>query len=275
MPDGFQLERYLARIGYRGSLAPDLSTLTALHAAHVNAIVFEALDPLLGRPVLTDLPSVQKKLVESRRGGYCFEQNVLLKAALEAIGFKVTGLTGRVRWRFAPEDPLGPRSHLLLKVDLPEGAYLADCGFGSCLLDAPLKLETGIEQPTAMGRFRLAEADGLYWLSAKQPAGWRTMYAFDLQPQIASDYVLGSWYTSTNPSIPFTFMAVMERVDGARRYKLVNRRLVIEAPDGVMVSERMIETPAELGQVIDEIFGVTLPVPVAEVWARIEAGRAL
>lgn len=269
MPDGFQLERYIARIGYRGSRAPDLATLTALHAAHVNAIVFEALDPLLGRPVLTDLPSVQKKLVEGRRGGYCFEQNVLLKAALEAIGFKVTGLTGRVRWRFAPEDPLGPRSHLLLKIDLPDGAYLADCGFGSCLLDGPLKLATGIEQPTAMGTFRLEEADGLYWLSAKQPAGWRTMYAFDLAPQIESDYVLGSWYTSTNPTIPFTFMAVMERVDGERRYKLVNRRLVTEARDGEKLSERIIETPDELGRVIDELFGVTLPVPVADVWARI------
>lgn len=270
MRDEFQLQNYLARIGYRGPLSPELKTLAALHAAHVNAIAFDALDPLLGRPVHVDLASVQNKLVDGRRGGYCFEQNLLLKAALEAIGFEVTGLTGRVRWRFAPEDPLGPRTHMLLKIDLPEGSYLVDAGFGSCVLDAPLKLEAGIEQPTAMGTFRLNQADGLYWLSAKQPAGWRTMYVFDLQPQIPSDYVLGNWYTSTHPSIPFTFMAVMERLAGDRRHKLVNRRLVTEARDGEMVSERMIESAAELAQVIDEVFGVTLPAPAEEIWARTE-----
>jgi N-hydroxyarylamine O-acetyltransferase len=157
---------------------------------------------------------------------------------------------------------------MLLKIDLPEGPYIADAGFGSCLLDAPLKLEAGIEQPTAMGTFRLSEVDGLNWLSAKQPAGWRTMYVFDLQPQILSDYVLGSWYASTHPSMPFTSMAVMERLADNRRYRLVNRRLVTEARDGELISERMIETAAELAQVIDEIFGVSLPVPAEEIWAR-------
>jgi N-hydroxyarylamine O-acetyltransferase len=266
--DEFQLQNYLARIGYHGPLAPDFKTLAALQAAQVKAIAFEALDPLLGRPVHINVASVQNKLVDGRRGGYCFEQNLLFKTALEAIGFQVTGLTGRVRWRFAPDDPLGPRTHMLLKIDLPEGPYIADAGFGSCLLDAPLKLEAGIEQPTAMGTFRLSDVDGLNWLSAKQPAGWRTMYVFDLQPQILSDYVLGSWYASTHPSMPFTSMAVMERLANDRRYRLVNRRLVTEARDGELISERMIETAAELAQVIDEIFGVSLPVPAEEIWAR-------
>lgn len=269
MADEFHLDRYLARIGYRGPLTPNLATLTALYTAHLDAIAFEALDPLLGRPVHVDLASVQKKLVDSRRGGYCFEQNTLLKAALEAVGFKVTGLSGRVRWRFAPEDPLGPLTHMLLKIDLADGPYIADVGFGSCLLDRPLKLETGIEQPTDMGTFRLSEADGLFWLATKLPTGWRMMYAFEPTPRIESDYVLGSWYTSTHPSIPFTSMAVLERVTGDRRYKLVNRRLVTEARDGMMVSERIIETSDEFGQVIDDLFGVTLPVPAAEVWARV------
>src|SRR5664280_1308939 len=92
MSKDFRLENYLARIGFRGPTEPNLTTLAAIHAAHVNAIPFEGFDPLLRRPVKLDLASLQEKLVESRRGGYCFEQNVLLKAALEAIGFKVTGL---------------------------------------------------------------------------------------------------------------------------------------------------------------------------------------
>ncbi|CCE11482.1 putative Arylamine N-acetyltransferase [Bradyrhizobium sp. STM 3843] len=274
MSDEFHLDNYLARIGYRGPLKPDLATLAGLKAAHLDAIAFEALDPLLGRPVHLDLASVQQKLVDSRRGGYCFEQNALLRAALEAIGFAVTSLSGRVRWRFEPDAPLGPRTHMLLKVDLADGPYLVDVGFGSCLVDTPLKLQPDIVQPTAMGTFRLTQSDdGLFWLAAKQPAGWRMMYVFDQQPQLPSDYALGNWYTSTHPSMPFTSMVVMERLARDRRYKLVNRRLVTEARDGEMVSEQMIQTPDALRGVIDDTFGVTLPVSADEIWRRIDGER--
>src|SRR3954469_21246589 len=219
MGDGLQLDRYLARVGYSGPLAPDLSTLAALQAAHVDAIPFEALDPLMGRPVHVDLPSVQQKLVGSRRGGYCFEQNVLFQAVLEAIGFGVTGLTGRVRWRSAPDDPLGPRQHMMLLVEGDGLSYLVDIGFGICLMDAPVRLELGPEQQTPMGTFRVGSWNGLYALSAKQPTGWRMMYAFDLVPQIQADYVLGSWYTSTSPKVPATTTLMMERVSRGTRHK--------------------------------------------------------
>src|SRR5581483_10933541 len=72
MPDQFHLDRYLARIGYRGPRAPTLETLSGLQAAHVDAISFEGIDPLLGRPVNIDLASLQAKIVDGRRGGYCF-----------------------------------------------------------------------------------------------------------------------------------------------------------------------------------------------------------
>ena len=130
MNEGIELDAYLARIGHDGPLAPDIATLAALHDAHVRAIPFEAIDPLLGRPVSLDLSAVQDKLVARRRGGYCFEQNLLFKAVLECVGFPVIGLAGRVRWMSPPGAPLGPRTHMFLRVDTPEGAYLADVGFG-------------------------------------------------------------------------------------------------------------------------------------------------
>jgi N-hydroxyarylamine O-acetyltransferase len=200
--DQLRLDDYLRRIGYRGPRRADLATLAALHAAHVDAIPFEGFDPLLRRPVHLGLGAVQDKLVGSRRGGYCFEQNVLFKAVLEALGFAVTGLTGRVRWMSPPDSPLGPREHMLLKVDLPEGAYLADVGFGACLLDTPLVFKADVEQRTAMGTYLLSESDGMFTLRAKQPDGWRVMYMFDLHPQIHADFELGNWYTSTSPGTP-------------------------------------------------------------------------
>jgi N-hydroxyarylamine O-acetyltransferase len=268
MSDAFRLENYLARIGYRGPASVNLETLKALQAAHLEAIPFEGLDPLLRRPVKLDLASVQAKLVDSPRGGYCFEHNLLLRSALGAIGFQVTGLAGRPRWIVPPGSPLGPKTHMLLKVDLAGGAYLVDVGFGACLLDAPLQLNTDLEQTTALGTYRLTASDGLFLLSAKRQAGWRDMYVFDLQPQIQADYELGNWFTSTSPVVPFTTRLVMERIASDRRHKLVNRLLSTEARDGEVIAERTLQNAGELGEVMRDIFKVTPPVRPEEIFER-------
>jgi N-hydroxyarylamine O-acetyltransferase len=270
MSNEFHLDRYLARIGHNGAVAANLATLAALQASHVDAIPFEAIDPWLRRPVNLDLASLQNKLVDSRRGGYCFEQNALLKAALEAIGFEVTALAGRVRWMSPPDSPLGPKTHMLLKVDLPEGPYLADVGFGGCLLDAPLEFKTDVDQRTAMGNYRLCRSDALFSLSAKQPAGWRTMYVFDLQPQIPADYMLGNWFTSTSPLVPFTGRLIMERLARDERYRLNNRTFLIEAREGEVTARRELASAGELAKVVNDIFRITLPAAAEEIFQRTE-----
>ena len=269
MPETFRLTEYLERIGISGPVRPDFATLAAIHAAHVEAIPFEGLDPFLGRQVRVDLPGIQDKLLASRRGGYCFEQNTLLQAALEAIGFSVTGLAARVRWMAPPDSPLGPRSHMLLKVDLPEGPCVADVGFGACLLDRPLPLATDAEHGTAMGTFRLSRADDLFSLHVKQPAGWRTAYVFNLEPQVPSDYELANWYTSTNPNVPFVGTLIMERLTRERRYKLVNRRHIIESRDGQVLEERLIGSADELARILDQTFHVSPPATAQEIFERL------
>jgi N-hydroxyarylamine O-acetyltransferase len=119
--------------------------------------------------------------------------------------------------------------------------------------------------------FRLVEADGLFWLSAKQPDGWRTMYAFNLEPQIPADFDLANYYTSTSSKVPFTNMLIMERVGRDRRYKIVNRRFMIEARDGKLLSERIVEGADELWTMLDKTFGVTPPAPAGELLSRIRA----
>jgi N-hydroxyarylamine O-acetyltransferase len=268
MREEFRLENYLARIGYRGARVADLETLKSLQLSHLDAIPFEGIDPLLGRPVKLDLASVQAKLVDSGRGGYCYEHNLLFRAALAAIGFAVTGLAGRPRWVAPPGSPLGPKTHMLLKADLADGAYLVDVGFGACLLDAPLQLKTDIEQTTALGSYRLHRSDGQFSLSARRPSGWREMYVFDLQPQIQADYEVGNWFTSTSPLVPFTGRLVVERVTGGRRHRLVDRLLTTEWRDGEVASERRIGSSSELDEVLRDTFKITPPVPVEEIFGR-------
>ncbi|MHC5544329.1 arylamine N-acetyltransferase family protein, partial [Singulisphaera rosea] len=109
------LESYLARIGYAGDLAPTLGVFEDLHLAHVSHIPFENLDILLGRPICLDLESLQAKLVRGKRGGYCFEHNLLFAAVLETLGFPVTRLAARVRYGTLQ---LLPRTHMLLRVEV-------------------------------------------------------------------------------------------------------------------------------------------------------------
>jgi N-hydroxyarylamine O-acetyltransferase len=267
MTDQFDLSAYFARIGYGGPARADLATLRALHAAHVAAIPFEGLNPLAGLPVKLDLASLQAKMVAGRRGGYCFEQNHLFRGALEAIGFSVTGLGARVVWMSPPGAPLGPRGHMLLKVDIEGAPWLADVGFGAHLLDAPLRLDVGPEQATPIARYRLQRDGDQIALAAWQNGDWRRCYVFDLAPQLPSDYEVANWYMSTHPGI-FTSMLVIERLTPAARCNLVNTRLTERRP-GLAEVERTLASAGELAQVLDEVFDIEPPVPASDLFAKI------
>src|SRR6185312_3980843 len=251
MSDAFDLDAYFARIGYGGPARADPQTLGALHARHVAAIPFESLNPLVGLPVRLELAALQAKMVGSRRGGYCFEQNHLFRGALEAIGFGVTGLGARVVWNALPGAPLGPRTHMLLQVEAAGQSYLADVGFGAHLLDAPLRFEPGAEQRTPAARYRLERDGELLALAVWLNDAWRRAYVFDLTPQLPADYMISNWYCATSPDFLFTSMLVAERLTADARYNLINTRLTERRRDGA-VSERTIETADELGRVLEE-----------------------
>jgi reactive intermediate/imine deaminase len=141
------LAAYFKRIGYSHSAKnATLEMLQALHLHHAQAIAFEDLDPLSGRPVKLDLPSLEQKLVKEGRGGYCFEQNILFSHVLRALGFDVQGLAARVTWN-APEDAIRMRSHMLLLIRLAGEPYIADVGFGGLTRLRSLQL-VSVESPS-------------------------------------------------------------------------------------------------------------------------------
>jgi N-hydroxyarylamine O-acetyltransferase len=96
------LDAYFARIGYDGPREPTLDALRAITFSHPDAIPFENLDVLLGRGISILPADVDAKLIAGGRGGYCYEQNGLLKRVLQALGFEVEGLMARVLW-MAPD----------------------------------------------------------------------------------------------------------------------------------------------------------------------------
>jgi len=64
-------------------------------------------------------------------------------------------------------------------------------------------------------------------------------------------------------------MLIMERLSSDRRYKLINRVLLIETCDAGVIIERSLGSADEFRQVIDQTFNMTLPAPAEEIFGRI------
>jgi N-hydroxyarylamine O-acetyltransferase len=253
----FDLDAYLDRIRYSGARLPTVETLAAIHLHHAQAIPFENLNPLLGRPVPLDIDSLQRKMVRDGRGGYCYEQNILFTHALRTLGFDVTGLSGRVLWN-RPEGSAMPRTHMVLLVGVGGQRYIADVGFGGLSLTSPLVFQAGLEQQTPHERFRLATADRGFVVEAFVAAGWKPLYRFDLEPQAHVDYEVGNWYVSTNPQSLFVQTLIAARPDPGRRYALRDRELMTHHIGGA--SERQVlERSADIRAALQDLFRIALP----------------
>lgn len=252
----FDLDAYLARIGYDGPRQATIDTLRELHHLHPHAIAFENLDPFLRRPVKLDIGSLQAKLVTGGRGGYCFEHNLLFMNALRALGFEVSGLAARVLWN-RPENAVTPRSHMLLRIELGGEIFLADVGFGGLTLTAPLKFPVCVEQETPHEVFRLVERDGHYLVQANAGGDWRTLYRFDLQEQFEVDYEITNYFLSTSPASHFVSTLIAARALPDRRLALLNNRLSIHHLDG-RSERREIETAPELTDLLEKEFGIAV-----------------
>jgi N-hydroxyarylamine O-acetyltransferase len=250
----FDLEAYLQRIGYAGPRTPTPETLAGLHLAHATQIPFENLDILLGRPIRLDLASLQAKLVRARRGGYCFEQNTLLAAALEQLGFGVTRLAARVR---LGANRVAPRTHMLLRVEAGGEAWLADVGFGGDGLLEPLPLQAGLVVRQYAWSYRLVQEAGLWVLQALQGTSWTDQYAFTLEPQYPVDFEVANHYTSTYPDSIFVRTLTAQRPTPEARWILRNRVLIVQRPEGE--SRQDIDSDDALLCVLAECFGLDLP----------------
>ncbi|MBY4895996.1 arylamine N-acetyltransferase [Cupriavidus sp. AU9028] len=267
-----RLDAYLDRLGLPGRGAPTLETLDAIIAAQLRQIPFENVDPLLGLPVPIEPDAVFDKLVVRRRGGYCFEQNTLLAAALAALGFDVAPLAARVRWGLDESTP-SPQSHLLLHVRVAHRDYIADAGFGGPTPPGALPLS----EPVAEGmRYRLAAAPlsavssgsmHLFDLECEGDGGWFKLYRFDLSPQQWIDYQARNWYVSTHPQSIFTGNLLVARTDGSTRLTMRNNELTEREPDGT-VRNRRLETPQAVVEVLRERFGLALDAATDEALAR-------
>ncbi|MFZ1989882.1 MAG: arylamine N-acetyltransferase [Alphaproteobacteria bacterium] len=264
MPGAIDLDAYFARIGYEGPCEATLDVLRDLHLKHAQTIPFENLSSFVGVPVPIDVPSLEKKLVQSRRGGYCFEQNALFSAVLEAMGFEVTRLAARVLWG-VPEGVITGRSHMVLLIEIDGRDYVADVGFGGLTQTAPLLLD-GREQSTPHEKFRIGREGDYYKIGAQAGGEWRALYRFDLTPQLPVDYTYSNYYVATNPASIFVNGLMLCRPHENGRYTLSNRVFSSYAKDGT-VARRELKSADELIAVLRDLFLIDPPPGLEKAFA--------
>lgn len=221
------LERYLGRVGLSARPAADEDGLRRLLLAQVMAIPFENLDPFLHRPVDLGPEAVAEKLIERRRGGYCFELNGLFQRALVELGFAIRPMTGRVH--FGRPGP-GPRTHHLLRVGIGGRDWLADAAFGGPGLRQPIPLEAGYEEVQVRDTFRLDRHPDLGWMLRRRSGeAWIDLYSFPGDTALPIDFEAGNHFTSTWPQSPFRRMLVCYRPLQDGRVAITDRTVTIES----------------------------------------------
>jgi len=251
------LDAYFDRIGYKGSADPTLETLRAIILKHTASIPFENLNPLLRLQVKLDMESLQQKIVFDKRGGYCFEQNLLFSHVLRAIGYDVSWLSARVLWN-RPEGVVSPRTHMLLLINLDGEPMITDVGFGGLTLTGPLKLITGEKQATPHEYFRLTEDGQEYILEAKVQDEWKAMFCFGLQEQLLPDYEATSWYLCNHPQSHFIKTLRAARSAPGFRYALNNNEFAVHQLNGT-TERKTLATAEEVMKVLEDIFLIKLP----------------
>ncbi len=254
-----RLHRYLRRINYGGPLSPSRQTLRNLHRAHLLAIPFENLDVQLGVRRSFDLDTVFKKIVDERRGGWCYEMNGLFGWALRELGFDVDFAGGAVHREKNGDVAL--MNHLVLIVHLDK-TFLADVGFGNGML-TPAALEEGLFSDGRF-EFRLTR-DGEWWRFHNHRQDGST-YDFTEQPRAYEEFEPKARLLATTAESPFVQNLIVTKLTDRGMVRLTNAALQIQSDTGM--SEETAPNADALARILNEHFDLETD-RMSALWTRV------
>lgn len=250
-----QIEQYLKRINYSGSREPTAETLRGLQVAHLLTVPFENLSIHSGEPIVLEDNALFSKIVDRRRGGFCYEANGLFAALLRALGFDVAMLAAGVA---KSEGGFGPRfDHMTLMVTLSE-RRLTDVGFGDSFLE-PLLLDSRDEQVQGTRSFRIVDDDDHLILMRRNPGSeWEPQYRFTLQPYTFADYEEMCHFHQTSPDSHFTKGRICSLATEDGRISLSEMRLITTTGPQLLRDERTLADQDEYDRVLRDRFGIVM-----------------
>jgi N-hydroxyarylamine O-acetyltransferase len=248
------INAYLERINYQGSLALTAEALRDLQLAHLLAVPFENLSIHAKQPIVLEDEALFTKIVEDRRGGFCYEANGLFAALLRALGFKVAMLSAAVA---DPQGNFGPEfAHMALMVTL-EQRWLVDVGFGDSFRE-PLLIDERSEQTQGSGTYRILPDDTHLILMQRDGVDeWKAQYRFTLQPYEYTDYAQMCHYHQTSPDSHFTKGRICTLATQGGRLTLSGMRLITTSEKGER-QERTLQSEDEYAAMLRQYFGIEM-----------------
>lgn len=255
-----QLDRYFTRVAYQGSRDCTLGTLRALHRAHLLAIPYENLDIHLGRPITLDPAAMFTKLVDERRGGWCYEMNGVFGWVLQSLGFDVRYLSGAVGRAARGWRAQGNHLVLLVRLDRP---WIADVGFGDGFL-APLPLEPGSYSQGFLN-YRVSR-DGPRWSVQSHQFGGAEGFDFTLTPRTLDQFRSQCHELQTSPESSFVKATVCERF--LSNGLIMLRGAVLREVRAAGVTTHIVQDAGEYERVLRERFDLAVP-GIDAIWPRV------
>lgn len=251
MADAFNLDAYLDRIDWQGGRSPSYATLAGVLDAHVRHVPFENFDVLLGRSIQLEVPALQAKIVDARRGGYCFEHASLVAAALEALGFPVRRHIARVVL-FQPSHE-APRDHMYLTVAADGRRFVVDPGFGPFASRSPIPTD-GTATPDG---HRMAHNGAFWMLHGRRRHEDFTGWVSTMEDDNPIDFEMANHFKSTYPGSVFRQWIFASAVTPAGRVNLMNRDVTWVS--GETETSAQLADRQELRMLLAQHFGFDLP----------------
>jgi N-hydroxyarylamine O-acetyltransferase len=247
------VQAYLNRINYDGPLEPTAETLRQLHVTHLLTVPFENLSIHACEPIVLEDQALIQKIVNRRRGGFCYELNGLFAALLRALGFEVAMLSAQVA---DAEDTFSRDfDHMALMVAIEE-RWLADVGFGDSFVE-PLLLDSRDAQVQGERAYRIvADDERLIMQRAEKSGEWKAQYRFTLEPFQYADYAEMCEYHQTSPLSHFTKARICSRLTAQGRISLSDMRLIMS--EGGERRESLASTQEEYEELLRKHFGIVM-----------------
>ena len=219
---------------------------------------FENLSIHSGEPIVLEDNALFSKIVDRRRGGFCYEANGLFAALLRALGFEVAMLGAGVAKSQGSQGGFGPQfDHMTLMVTLSD-RWLVDVGFGDSFLE-PLLLDSREEQVQGTRAFRIVDDNDHLIMMRRNPGGnWEPQYRFTLQPYTFADYEEMCHFHQTSPDSHFTKGRICSRATEDGRISLSEMRFITTTGPQLLRDERTLVDQEEYDRVLRDQFGIVM-----------------
>ena len=243
---------YLSRIGFANATpSADVDTLRKLQLAHLLAVPFENLDIHWKHPIRLDTDLFFKKIVDKKRGGFCYELNGLFNELLRSIGFTTRLVSARV----FNNEVHGPEfDHAAIIATVGDHEYLVDVGFGAFTAE-PLCFVLGEKQQDANGIFVIRKFDDNYIEVARlDESEWKSEYIFADIARELRDFSEMCDFQQYSPESHFTKGKLCSIMTESGRKTLTEKSFL------VTVHGKKVETPvnteAEFYSLLASEFGI-------------------